>query len=62
MSGAIMNYLEVVVNDEEAIRNQSDKICGSSHDLFSHTRVPKCRVHVDTFAREQEQANERNLA
>jgi hypothetical protein len=62
MSGAATNYLEVVVDGEEAIRNYLDKICGSSQDLFSHTRVPKCRVHVDAFARGQEEAHERDLA
>jgi hypothetical protein len=25
-----------------------DKICGRSHDLFSHIRVPKHRVPMDT--------------
>jgi len=32
-----------------------DKICGRSHDLFSHIRVPKHRVPMDTFARGQEE-------
>jgi hypothetical protein len=41
------NYLEVVVDDEKVIENQLDKICGSNHDLFSHIRVPRWRIHVE---------------
>jgi hypothetical protein len=49
---ATTNYLEVLVNDEEAIQNQLNKICGSNHDLFSHIRVPRRRIHVEANTRE----------
>jgi predicted aspartyl protease len=44
-SGAA-NYLEVLVNDEEAILQQLNKFCGSEN-IFSHTRVPRRRVPVE---------------
>ncbi len=44
-SGAA-NYLEVLVNDEEAILRQLNKFCGSEN-IFSHTRVPRRRVPVE---------------
>jgi len=39
-----------------------DKICGRSHDLFSHIRVPKHRVPMDTSARGQKEVDEGDLA
>ncbi len=44
-SGAA-NYLEVLINDEEAILRQLNKFCGSEN-IFSHTRVPSRRVPVE---------------
>jgi hypothetical protein len=37
----VTNYLEVLVDDEEAVQNQLHKICGNNHDLFSHITVPR---------------------
>ncbi len=44
---ATTNYLEVLVDDEVVVQNQLDKICGNNHDLFSHIRVPRRRIHVE---------------
>jgi hypothetical protein len=41
MNATTTNYLEVMVDDEEVVKNQLDKICESDHDFFSHTKVPK---------------------
>jgi hypothetical protein len=43
----------MLVDDEEAVQNQLDKICGSNHDLFSHIRVPRQRIHVEINTGEQ---------
>jgi len=48
-SGA-SNFLEVLLNDEAATLQQLNKLCGSEN-LFSHTRVPRRRVHVEVTAR-----------
>jgi predicted aspartyl protease len=42
----VANYLEVLVNDEEAILLQLNKFCGSEN-IYSHTRVPRRRVPVE---------------
>ncbi len=39
------NFLEVMLNDEEATLHQLNKLCGSEN-LFSYTRVPRRRVPV----------------
>jgi predicted aspartyl protease len=44
-SGAA-NFLEVLLNDEAANLQQLNKLCGNEN-LFSHTRVPRRRVHVE---------------
>ncbi len=44
-SGAI-NFLEVLLNDEEATMQQLNKLYGNEN-LFSYTRVPKKRVLID---------------
>ncbi len=43
----------MLVNDEEAVQNQLDKICGNNHDLFSHIKVPRRRIHVEANTRER---------
>ncbi len=43
------NYLEMMVDDEEEVQNQLDRICGKNHDLFLHTRVPRQRVPMETI-------------
>jgi hypothetical protein len=48
------NYLEVMVDDEEIVRNQLDQICGNNHDLFSHTMVPRRKLPLDMIVREPE--------
>jgi len=40
------NFLEVMLDDEEATLHQLDKLCGSEN-LFSYTWVPRRRMHVD---------------
>jgi hypothetical protein len=44
------NFLEVLLNDEAATLQQLNKLCGSEN-LFSHTKVPRRRVHVEVTAR-----------
>jgi hypothetical protein len=52
--------LELLVDNEEAIRTHLDKICGDNHELFSHTRVPRRWVHVDTTIGETKKFNPTN--
>jgi len=40
------NFLEVLLNDEEAILQQLNKFCGSDN-VFSYTRVPRRRMHIE---------------
>ncbi len=40
------NFLEVLLNDEEAALHQLNKLCGSEN-LFSYTRVPRKRMLVE---------------
>ncbi len=40
------NFLEVLLNDEEATIQQLNKLCGNEN-LSSYTRVPRRRMHVD---------------
>jgi len=40
------NFLEVLLNDEEATMHQLNKLCGDEN-LFSHTRVLRRRMPVE---------------
>jgi predicted aspartyl protease len=40
------NFLEVMLDDEEATLHQLNKLCGGEN-LFSYTRVPRRRMHVE---------------
>ncbi len=40
------NFLEVLLDDGAAIEQQLNKLCGNEN-LFSYTRVPRRRTHVD---------------
>jgi len=40
------NFLEVLLNDEEATLQQLNKLCGNE-SIFSYTRVPRRRMHVE---------------
>jgi hypothetical protein len=40
------NFLEVLLNDEEATMRQLNKLCGNEN-IFSYTRVPRRRMHVE---------------
>jgi len=40
------NFLEMLLDDGTATKQQLDKLCGSEN-LFSYTRVPRRRTHVD---------------
>jgi hypothetical protein len=40
------NFLEVLLNDEEATLHQLNKLCGSEN-IFSYTRVPRRRMPVE---------------
>jgi hypothetical protein len=47
----------VLVDNEEVMRIQYDKICGDSHELFSHTMVVKYWVSVDAHGKEIKNSN-----
>jgi hypothetical protein len=40
-SNSTTNYLEVLVNDEEATLIKLNRICGANHHLSSKNRIPK---------------------
>jgi hypothetical protein len=40
------NFVEVLLNDEEATLQQLNKLCGNEK-VFSYTRVPRRRVPVE---------------
>ncbi len=44
------NFLEVLLNDEKATIQQLNKLC-TNENLFSYTRVPKRRMHLDVTLR-----------
>ncbi len=45
-SNSTINYLEVLVNDEEATLNELNTICGANHHLTSGNMIPKRRLLV----------------
>jgi hypothetical protein len=45
-SNFIANYLEMLVNDEEATLNELNKICDANHHLTSGNKIPKKRFPV----------------
>jgi hypothetical protein len=40
------NFLEILLNDEKAIMQQLNKLCGNEN-LFSYTRVPRRRMPIE---------------
>ncbi len=42
----VANFLEVLLNDEEATMQQLNKLCGNEN-IFSYTQVPRRRMHVE---------------
>jgi hypothetical protein len=44
-SGAA-NFVEVLLNDEEATRQQLNRLCGNQ-EVFSYTRVPRRRMPIE---------------
>jgi predicted aspartyl protease len=42
----VANFLEVLLNDEEATMQQLNKLCGNEN-IFSYTRVPRRRMPVE---------------
>ncbi len=45
-SNSTTNYLEVLVNDEEATLNELNRICGANHHLTSGNRIPKRKFPI----------------
>jgi len=45
-SNSTTNYLEVLVNNEEATLNELNKICGANHQLTSGNKIPKKKLPV----------------
>lgn len=43
---AFANYLEVLVNDEEATLAKLNQLCGANNNIFSRTKVPRHRILV----------------
>ncbi len=39
---ATTNYLEVLINDEEATLTELNRLCEVKNNVFSRTRVPSC--------------------
>ncbi len=48
LSNFTTNYLEVLVNDEEATLMELNKICGANHHLSSKNKIPKKRLPMET--------------
>jgi hypothetical protein len=48
-SNSTTNYLEVLVNDEDATLKKLNKICGANHHLSSRNNIPNRRfpMHVN---------------
>ncbi len=44
---ATNNYLEVLVDDEEAALEQLIRLCGTKHHIFSRARIPRRRLPVE---------------
>jgi len=44
---ATNNYLEVLVDDEEAALEQLIRLCGTKHHIFSRARIPQRRLPVE---------------
>jgi len=42
----VANFLEVLLNDEEATLQQLNKLCGNEN-ILSYTQVPRRRMHVE---------------
>jgi hypothetical protein len=49
-TAGIANFLEVLLNDGATTEQQLNKLCGNEN-LFSYTRVPRRRTHVDVAPR-----------
>jgi hypothetical protein len=45
-SNSIANYLEVLINVEEATMTELNMICGANHHLTFGNRIPKRRLPV----------------
>ncbi len=45
-SNSIANYLEVLVNDENATLNELNRICGANHHLTYGNKIPQKRLPV----------------
>ncbi len=43
-SNSTTNYLEVLVNDEQATLTELNKICGANHHLSSRNMIPKRKL------------------
>jgi hypothetical protein len=54
------NYLEIMLDDEEATLQQLNELCGSEN-LFSYTRVPRRRVPVEVMPTTSEQTHDTSI-
>jgi hypothetical protein len=52
MPSTTNNYLEVLVNDENATLEQFNRLCGTKHDIFTRTIIPKRRLLVKSTEEE----------
>jgi hypothetical protein len=43
---ASTNFLEVLVNDEEATLTKLNRLCGVKHNVFSKVKMPKCKLPI----------------
>jgi hypothetical protein len=44
---ATNNYLEILVDDQEAALEQLIRLCGTKHHIFSRARIPRRRLPVE---------------
>jgi len=45
---ASTNFLELLVNDEEATLTKLNWLCGVKHNVFSKVKIPKCKLPILT--------------
>jgi hypothetical protein len=43
---ATTNFLEVLVDDEEAILAKLNRVCGKDQHIFSKVRITKRKLHI----------------
>lgn len=42
----VTNYLQVLVDDEEATLEQLNRLCGINHDIFTKAKIPRMHLPI----------------